>query len=153
MISKNLFNILILFFCLTNFTLGTEIIIKAKIDNEIITNIDIENEKKYLFFLNPKLKELNNKDSDIISKNSLIKEIIKTKELKKIFNIDKEYNFVDKIEKNLLKQKKINNKNEFIQYLNINNLNYLQIRQKLKIEGLWNQLVYKKYFKNVRINN
>ena len=32
--------------------------IKYKIENEIITNIDIEEEKKYLIFLNPNLKNL-----------------------------------------------------------------------------------------------
>ena len=31
-------------------------------------------------------------------------------------------------------------------------MDYLQIRKKLKIEALWNQLVYKKYFKNIKIN-
>ena len=33
--------------------------IKVKVENEVITNIDIEKEKNYLFFLNLKLRELN----------------------------------------------------------------------------------------------
>ena len=53
--------------------------IKVKIQNEIITNIDINKEKKYLLFLNPKLKELKNKKINQIAKNSLITEIIKKK--------------------------------------------------------------------------
>ena len=136
----------------TSISPGIEIKIQVEIDDEIITNIDVENEKKYLTFLNPKLKELKKKDFDKIAKDSLIREIIKKKELKKIFDIDKKYKFVDKIEENLLKQKNINDKNEFINFLNYNNLNYKDIRHKLKLEALWNQLVYKKYSNNIEIN-
>ena len=144
--------ILILFIFNTSVSFGVEIKIVAGINDEIITNIDIENEKKYLVFLNPKLKELKINDFDNIAKNSLIGEIIKKKELEKIFDINKKYTFVDRIEENLLKQKKINGKNDFISFLNYNNLKYIDIRKKLKIEALWNQLVYKKYFNNIEIN-
>ena len=43
-----------------NLVFAIDIKIKAKVNNEIITNIDIDHEKKYLVFLNPKLVELNN---------------------------------------------------------------------------------------------
>ncbi len=142
----------IFFFLSISKSISLEIKIKAEINNEIITNIDIENEKKYLIFLNPRLNELKNKDIQNIAQNSLIKEIIKKKELKKFFDVDKEYNFVDKIEKNLLLKKNIKNKDEFINFLNSNNLKYNQIRNKLKIEALWNQLVYKKYINNVKLD-
>ena len=49
----------------------------TKVQNEIITNLDIENEKQYLLFLNPKLEKLNEKRIKDIAKNSLITEIIK----------------------------------------------------------------------------
>jgi len=141
---------LIFFFNIKN-SFSLEVKIKAEIDNIIITNIDIENEKKYLIFLNPKLKELNEKDIEKIAKNSLIREIIKEKELKKFFDIDKKYNFVDRIENNLLLKKNIK-KNEFINLLKVNEMNYSEIRKKLKIEALWNQLIYKKYFKNIKVD-
>jgi len=151
MILRKLLIVPIFFIFFTSVTFGLEIKIKAEIDNIIITNIDIENERKYLIFLNPKLKELNKEDLNYIVKNSLIREIIKEKELKKFFDINKKYKIVDKIEKNLLLKKNIKKK-EFINLLNANNMDYLQIRKKLKIEALWNQLVYKKYFKNIKIN-
>jgi len=151
MILRKLLIVPIFFIFLTSVTFGLEIKIKAEIDNIIITNIDIENERKYLIFLNPKLQELNKEDLNYIAKNSLIREIIKEKELKKFFDINKKYKIVDEIEKNLLLKKNIK-KNEFINLLNVNNMDYLQIRKKLKIEALWNQLVYKKYFKNIKIN-
>ena len=151
MILRKLLIVPIFFIFLTSISFGLEIKIKAEIDNIIITNIDIENERKYLIFLNPKLKELNNEDLNDVAKNSLIREIIKEKELKKFFDINKKYKFVDEIEKNLLLKKNIK-KNEFINLLNANNMDYLQIRKKLTMEALWNQLVYKKYFKNIKIN-
>ena len=151
MILRKLLIVPIFFIFLNNISFGLEIKIKAEIDNLIITNIDIENERKYLIFLNPKLKELNKEDLNYIAKNSLIREIIKEKEIKKFFDINKKYKIVDKIEKNLLLKKNIK-KNELINLLNANNMDYLQIRKKLKVEALWNQLVYKKYFKNIKIN-
>ena len=48
-----------------------------KIDNEIITNIDIENESRYLIVLNDQLKNLDNKKILGLAETSLIKEIIK----------------------------------------------------------------------------
>ena len=151
MILRKLLIVPIFFIFLNNISFGLEIKIKAKIDNIIITNIDIENERKYLIFLNPKLKELNKEDLNYIAKNSLIREIIKEKEIKKFFDINKKYKIVDKIEKNLLLKKNIKKK-EFINLLNANNMDYPQIRKKLRVEALWNQLVYKKYFKNIKIN-
>ena len=90
-----------------NFSYGFEIKIKAEIDNIIITNIDIDNEKKYLIFLNSKLRELNQIDLDKVAKESLIREVIKEKELKKFFDTNVKYKLVDKIEQNLLLKKNL----------------------------------------------
>ncbi len=149
---KRFFNIIIVFFFLSNSTLSTEIEIKVKIDNEIITNIDIINEEGYLGFLNPGLKKLSIDKQKSIARNSLIKEIIKKKELKKYFNINEEYQFVDIIEKDLFKRKGFLNKSEFTNFLKNNNLDYSLIREKLKLEALWNQLIFDKYSKSVKIN-
>ena len=124
----------------------------VKVQNEIITNVDIEDEKKYLIFLNPKLQELKNKKINEIAKNSLIREIIKRKELEKIYDFNKTNNLIDIIEEKFLKSKNITNKNEFIQILNSNKLNYETVKKKLRIEALWNQFIYNKYAKNIRIN-
>ena len=152
MILKNLINIIIIFFCLLSFSEANELKIKVKINNEIITNIDIVNEKSYLAFLNPDLKKLTMYNQESIAKNSLIKEIIKKKELTKYFDIKKDYAFVDKIERDLFKRKGFDDKSKFILFLNNNNLNYSLIREKLKIEALWNQLIFNKYSKNLKID-
>ena len=75
---KKVLIILIFFIFIINNSFSLEIKIKAEIDNIIITNVDIEKEKKYLFFLNPKLKELNEQDLNKVAKNSLVREIIKS---------------------------------------------------------------------------
>ena len=118
---KKIFIIIIIFFFLFNISNGNEVIIKVKIDNEIITNVDIVNEKNYLIFLNPVLIELTIDKQNSIAKNSLIKEIIKKKELIKYFDISKDYSFINRIEKKLYNQKNFSNKEEFINFLNNNN--------------------------------
>ena len=147
--------IFIIFFILFNFNINTNgdsINIKAQVYNEIITNIDIENEKKYLFFLNPKLKELEEIRVNNLAKNSLITEIIKKKELEKFFNLSKEDNIIKILEENLLKRKNIRNKEEFIKILNDLDIDYQIIKKKLQIETFWNRLIYDKYANSIIIN-
>ena len=126
--------------------------IKVKVHNQIITNIDIEQERKYLTFLNPKLKDLTKKKSNEIAKNSLITEIIKKEELKKFIKFNENSNLINNIEKNLIKDKNIKNKSDLLEILKQKKLNYEIIRKKLYIEGLWNQYIYNKYIKNVKID-
>ena len=126
--------------------------IKYKIENEIITNIDIEEEKKYLIFLNPNLKKLNTEQITKISENSLIREIIKKKELKRIFKDFEDKKFIDRVKLNLFKFKGVNNENEFKKILFSQDINYERVIDKIKYEGMWNELIFRKYINSVRIN-
>ena len=126
--------------------------IKYKIENEIITNIDIEEEKKYLIFLNPNLKKLNTQPITKISENSLIREIIKKRELKRIFKDFEDKKFIDKVKLNLFKFKGVNNENEFKKILFSQDINYERVIDKIKYEGMWNELIFRKYINSVRIN-
>ena len=152
MINSILILLSVLFFFLFNIAKGSIIEIKAKVKNEIITNIDIENEKKYLIFLNPRLIELDKNRIQRVSKDSLITEIIKKNELKNVFDFNSTQNIIVDLEKNIIRNKNIGSKSEFIKLLKVNNLEYEMVRDKLHIEGLWNQLVLKKYISNVKIN-
>ena len=85
---------------LITFNLNAESVkIIVKVQDQIITNVDIDNERKYLLFLNPKLEELNNSKINQITKESLITEVIKKKELEKYFDLKKKTNFIDAVEK------------------------------------------------------
>ena len=151
----NKIKIILFFFSLliySQYSYGDTIEIKVKINNEIITNIDIENEKNYLYFLNPKLLKLESSQVENLAKNSLITEIIKKIELQKIFDFPNNYHLVSAVEKKLIKKKNINNIDQFKKVLENLNLNYFTIKEKLLIETLWNKLIYDKYKGNVVIN-
>ena len=55
-----------------------------KINNEIITSLDLENEVNYLLALNPNLNNLSKQEIIRISKKSVIQEKIKSTEILKI---------------------------------------------------------------------
>ena len=129
----------------------SQIQIKYKIDEEIITNIDILNERKYLIFLRPSLNKLPQEEMIKISTNSLIKEIIKKKELKKIFK-DIEKKEYAEIKKNLFNFKKVKNENEFLNLIKKNNISYDKILEKIKFEALWNELIFRKFNNLVKID-
>ncbi len=152
MIKIKFFLIVIFFLNLNNLVLGDLIEIKVKIQNKIITNLDIENEKRYLFFLNPKLQELEKVRIQNIAIESLITDIIKKKELEKYFDFSKNRKLIDIVEKNLYLKKNIKSKENFLLLLESLNLDYDTIREKFYIEALWNRLVYEKYATNVVIN-
>tara|TARA_Y100000768_G_C23922161_1_gene655521 strand:- start:241 stop:1173 length:933 start_codon:yes stop_codon:yes gene_type:complete len=144
---------LFIIFCIWGMSLhSSNIEIKVKVQNEIITNVDIEKEVKYLLFLNPRLSELENTKIKEIAKNSLVTEIIKKNELEKYHDFSKVSNFIDIIEKKFLKRNGISSKTEFREILKQKNLSYMEIQKKLQVETLWNQLIYNKYSNNIKVN-
>tara|TARA_B100000989_G_scaffold195674_1_gene147711 strand:- start:7151 stop:8020 length:870 start_codon:yes stop_codon:yes gene_type:complete len=132
--------------------LNAKIEIIYKVNNEIITNIDIENEKKYLIFLRPSLNKIPSKEMTNLAENSLIREIIKKKELDRVFNKKIDSKFIKEIESNLFKFKKVKNEKEFKELLKKNKMSYKKIVEKMKYEALWNELIYMKYNSSIKIN-
>ena len=126
--------------------------IVAKVDNEIITNVDIINEINYLTALNNDLKNIDKNSLVNLAKSSLIREKIKKNEINK----NSSNKVDDKILKNLIENyyKRINlkNLNEFEKYLSTYNINLNDVREKIKIEILWNQIVFFKYNNLLNIN-
>ena len=77
-----------IFFCSNNSSLlSKEIKIINKINGEIITNIDVEIEHRYLLALNNDLKKIPKNEVLKIAKDSLIREKIKLYELKKYYDV------------------------------------------------------------------
>ena len=140
-------------FIFLNITMShSKIVIKYKIGNEIITNIDIINEINYLTFLRPNLADLPENEIKKISENSLIREIIKKKELEKVFKNLNEKEFTQGIKQNLFLFKKVDNEEEFLNLLKEYNIEYDKILQKIKYEGLWNELIFRKFNKSIKID-
>ncbi len=153
MLKKIFFFIITFSFFFTSITNSEDrVFIKFKIDNEIITNIDLESEKNYLIALNNNLKNVSEKELKKLSKNSLIKEKIKTKELIKFFDLEKVETFGEKITKNYYEKIGIKNKEDFKIYLSKFKLEYKEVKRKLTIEAMWNRLIYKKYNDKININ-
>ena len=129
---------------------NTKIILK--IDNEIITNRDIENEYKYLTILNPDLKKMNKEKALIVAKASLIKEKVKLKELVKFFDLKVESTRLSEIIKNFYQSKGLTSESEFIVYLKNNGIKFQDVKNKIQIETAWNELIYKRYKNNIKID-
>ena len=132
--------------------LNAKIQIKYKIGDEIITNFDILEEKKYLLFLRPNLKNLNTNEINKISEDSLIKYIIKKKEINKVFAKSIGKNFEEKILNDLYRFKKVKNKEQLVILLNQNKIEYDKMINKVKYEALWNDLIYRKFNSIVKID-
>ena len=111
--------LLIIFFLIININnvLCNEASIKFKINNEIITNIDIEKEYNYLIALNTNLKSLEKVKVFEIAKISLIKEIVKKIELKKYYDLDQNPKYMTKIIKEFYESLGIKDEEEFKNYL------------------------------------
>ena len=144
-----LLNYLIFF---SNLYSQENVYIELKIEDEIITNIDINNEKNYLIALNNNLKNLSNDQIYEVSKNSLIREKIKKIELVQFFELEKNNILTKELIKNLYKNLKFNDEKEFNNYLKNYNLTTEEVGEKILIEALWNRLIFDKFNKNIKID-
>ena len=147
---KILFVLFLLIF--TSYKLEAKIYIKYKIGDQIITNFDIENEIKNLIFFRPNLEKLSKDELDKIAKNTLIREIIKNTEIRKAFNNINSIDLEKKVKQRLFAYKKVKNEDELIQILKKDNINYKEIVEKVKYETLWNELIFQKFNKSVKID-
>lgn len=149
---KKIFYLILFIFNITNAS-SIESKIIYVIENEIITNIDIKNEFKYISALNSQLKNLPKEKIFNIARESIIREKIKKVEILKNFkNLDVNEEYLDLLIKNIYNNLKINSHEEFKNYLKNYNLEIRDIGEKVKIEALWNELIVKKYNSKININ-
>ena len=147
-------NLLILILCFTlNNAKSIETKIIHNIQNEIITNIDIKNEFKYLVALNNSLKELDEEKILNISNESAIRETIKKIEISKRFKeIKLNEDYSELLLKNIYSRLNLESINEFEMYLKNYDLKISDIEKKITINALWNELIIKEYSSKVVIN-
>ncbi len=150
---KILFICLSLIIILTTKIQANNIFIKTTVNDQIITNYDIKKESEYLKILNPNLSNLDENQILSLAKNSLINEIIKKKEFERIFDIKEENTLVDEYLKNLYTKLNFDNELDFKNSLSDkNNYSLDEIKEKIKIEILWNEFIFLKYRNQVKIN-
>lgn len=153
MVKSKFFLVIFFYLILINNTIGLENKIILKIDNKIITTLDINREMRYLVALNPYIQNIERNKLYNIAKNSLLKEKVKEIELlKNSKEINFQESYLDQFIENSYKKIGINNKEEFIEYLTKQNLLYKDIKEKIKIEVAWNRLIYLKYNSQLKID-
>ena len=123
-----------------------------KVNNEIITNSDIEKEYRYLVSLNNQLKNLEKQKIIELSKESALREKIKKIELIKYFDLKTINIDIDNYLENFYRNLNIKNKKELEEYLQSNNISLNYVQKKLEIEILWNQLIYDRYIGQINID-
>ena len=123
-----------------------------KVNNEIITNSDIEKEYRYLVSLNNQLKNLEKQKIIELSKESALREKIKKIELIKYFDLKTINIDIDNYLENFYRNLNIKNKKEFEEYLQSNKISLNYVQKKIEIEILWNQLIYDRYINQINID-
>ena len=149
---KKIFSIIFLILIVSSVK-AIETKIVRNIQNEIITNVDIKNEFRYLSALNNNLKNLNKEKIFNIASNSIINEKIKKIELLKYYKeIKIDIKYLNILLKTIYTRQGLKSMEEFEEYLGGFGLSIDDITKKITIDALWNQLVVKKYGTQIEIN-
>ena len=150
---KKIFFLLIIYFSFINSSFSNiDLKIVLKINNEIVTTYDIEQEKNYLLALNPKLREIDEIQLTKIAKKSLTKEIIRKIEVLKYKELKLENPQIENVLDNLIRNLDFQNENEFKKYLKNYKISIKDIKKKIEIENEWKNMIYSKYQNSVNID-
>lgn len=139
------------FFSLTNVN-SLENKIELKVENYIITSIDVLNEMNYLSILNLNFMNLNENNKLTIAKESLIREKIKLIEINKFKNLKLENSILNELLVTTYKNNGFDTFKNFVKHLSKNNLNLDIIKKKITIEALWNQIIFSKFSSQIKID-
>ena len=129
-----------------------EVFIVAKVNQEIITNVDLDFEKRYLVSLNPNLNKLDQNRITEYAKNSLINERIKRIEIEKRFKIIPNETLLSKVIGDIYSSIGISSLSEFKNYLLQNEVDIEKVKEKISIEIAWNDLIIKTFNDEIEID-
>lgn len=142
-----------IFFFSINVSVAIENRILFKINNQIITTVDINTEIKYLKIINEDFNKLNDSQIIEISKKSLIREIIKTIELKdKMKELELDDDILNSVLLDYFGKFGVNSVNNLNNFFLEKNIDFNLIKRKVTVEILWNQYIYAKFINKVKIN-
>ena len=148
----NFFFLLTILFIFFSPVKAQDVKIVAKIENNIITNIDVDKEFNYLVTLNTSLKNIDKTRVFEFAKNSLIKENIKKIEIMKFYELGNKNETVDKLIENIYRKLNFTSIDLFKDYLEINNLKFNDVYKKLEIEAVWNEMIYQLFKEKIYVN-
>ena len=130
----------------------SEVFIIAKVNQEIITNVDVDFEKKYLVSLNPNLNKLDSNRIMEYAKNSLINEKIKKIEIEKNYEISPNETLLSNVIADIYTSIGISSLIEFESYLSQNKVDIERVKEKIAIEIAWNDLIVKIFKSEIEID-
>jgi peptidyl-prolyl cis-trans isomerase SurA len=143
----------LIFFNFVNLFANTDVKIVAKINNEIITSIDLSKEIEYLKLLNADLEKLSENQIKIIAKNSLINQKIKNNEIKKFLNTNNDSPVIENFFKDLYLRLNYKNQNEFEQSLKQKKTYTItEVKKKIANEIFWNDLILIKFADQIKVD-
>ena len=128
------------------------IILKYKVNDDLITSYDITKEAKYLAALSPELQGIDQIQLIDLAKKSLIKEKIKKYELEKYYNVNYESTLADSYIEDFKKRLGFKNNSTFESYLINYETNINEIKIKLIIELTWNKMIFDIYQDRILID-
>ena len=122
-----------------------------KINDQIVTNIDLENEKKFLIFLNPKLKNLSPGQIEEISNESIKNRKIKEIELSKLIDLNED-SIGKKYTENFINATKFIDMNDLLTKLSIADLQYTYFEKSILIDNIWREFIFQKFKSQVKLD-
>ena len=123
-----------------------------KIDNQIVTTYDLEQERNYLLALNPRLNEVDEKTLLDIAKKSIVKEVIRKNEILKYKELNLQNSQINTVLEKMINDLNFSNLQQFQNYLMSYSVSIDEIRGKIEIENEWKNLIYAKYSKSINID-
>ena len=145
--------VIFIFFLLTSLSLSSiNFRIILKIDNQVVTTYDLEQERNYLLALNPRLNEVDEKTLLDIAKKSITKEVIRKNEILKYKELNLQNSQINTVLEKMVNNLNFSNLQQFQNYLMSYNVSVDEIRKKIEIENEWKNLIYAKYSKSVNID-
>ena len=150
---KKVFLGILVFLSIINFKIvNSEIFIKAKVNNQIITNFDVKNEKNYLLALNPNLRNLPDENINKYAIDSVINEKIKKIEIEKRYEILENKSVIEKVIQDLYSGIGISSIEDFKEHLIKYDINLSTVEKKIAIEVAWNDYIVQKFNKAVLVD-
>ena len=152
-ILKQKITVIFIFFLLTSLSLSSiNFQIILKIDNQVVTTYDLEQERNYLLALNPRLNEVDEKTLLDIAKKSITKEVIRKNEILKYKDLNLQNSQINTVLEKMVNDLNFSNLQQFQNYLMSYNISIDEIRGKIEIENEWKNLIYAKYSKSINID-
>ena len=135
-----------------SFAIKNKIILK--VENNIITTLDIYEEINNLKFFNKNLSNIDNEEIYQIAINSLTKHEVKKIEILKNFKKIELVNQkpVENIIQRTYEELGFKELSDFKNELKKNDINFQKYKEKLEVQILWNQIIYQKYNKKINVN-